>query len=112
MAREFSRHIYESRRWRKCAKAYAESKLYVCEKCHNAIPHKDGRPQRFIVHHIRPLTPDNIGDDATVYGWDNLMLLCQECHNAIHARGEDGGRRVCFDEDGNVTGVIDVNAGG
>ena len=96
MAREFSKRVYESRRWRKCAKAYAESKLGICEKCHTAIPHRDDRPE-------------NIDDDATVYGWDNLMLLCQECHNAIHARREDGGRRVRFDADGNVVGVVDVD---
>ena len=23
--------------------------------------------------------------DAVAYGWDNLMFLCIECHNAIHA---------------------------
>ena len=63
MAREFSKRVYESRRWRKCAKAYAESKLWICEKC----------------------------------------------HNAIHARREDGGRRVRFDADGNVVGVVDVD---
>lgn len=108
MAREFSKKIYESRRWRKCAKAFAESKLYVCERCHNAIPHKDGRTQRFIVHHIQPLTPDNVADDSIVYGWDNLMLLCQECHNAIHGRHDDG-RRIVFDDDGNVVGVVDAD---
>ena len=67
MAKDYSKNFYNSYRWRRCAKAYAESKLYICERCHGL------------------LTPNNINNDAVAYGWDNLMFLCIECHNAIHA---------------------------
>ena len=107
MAREFSRAFYNSQRWRKCARAYAESKMYICERCHNRFPHRDGRPQKWIVHHKQPLTPDNIHDDRIAYGWDNLMLLCIECHNAVHSRGRSTGRRMQFDADGNLVGFTE-----
>lgn len=37
------------------------------------------------MHHKKPLNPNNINNDEVAYGWDNLMFLCIECHNAIHA---------------------------
>ena len=105
MAREFSRQFYQSNRWRKCAKAFAESKLYVCERCHNQFPRHDGKRQRWIVHHKIPLTPENITDDNIAYGWDNLQLLCIECHNAVHGRTPS--RRMLFDADGNLVGFTE-----
>ena len=108
MAREFSKDFYNSTRWRKCAKAFAESKLFICERCHNQFPKRDGRRQRWIVHHKEPLTPDNIHDDLIAYGWDNLMFLCIECHNAVHGRSSSG-RRMQWDDDGNLVGFVNVN---
>ena len=87
MAKEYSKNFYNSYRWRRCAKAYAESKLYICERCHGlkSINKADGTRQRWVVHHKKPLNQNNINNDAVAYGWDNLMFLCIECHNAIHA---------------------------
>lgn len=103
MAKWFSKKFYESRRWRKCAKAYAESKLFICERCHNQHLKRDGTRQRWIVHHKIPLTPENIDDDMIAYGWDNLMFLCIECHNAIH--GRQTGREMQWDDEGNLIGI-------
>ena len=87
MAKEYSKNFYNSYRWRRCAKAYAESKLYICERCHGlkSVNKVDGTRQRWVVHHKKPLNPNNINNDEVAYGWDNLMFLCIECHNAIHA---------------------------
>ncbi len=101
MAKDFARDFYNSQRWRKCARAYAESKLYICERCHNKFTRRDGKRQRYIVHHKTPLTPDNINDPRIAYGWDNLEFLCIECHNAVHSRHHTG-RRCRFDADGNL----------
>lgn len=81
------KNFYNSYRWRKCAKAYAESKLYICERCggYKTGIKNDGTQQRWVVHHKRPMDAMTIQDDNLAYGWDNLMFLCIECHNAIHA---------------------------
>ena len=105
MARDFAKDFYNSSRWRKCAKTYAASKCYICERCHNQFKPINKERQRYIVHHKTPLTPDNIHDDAIAYGWDNLMFLCIECHNAIHARRSGGGRVMRFDADGQLIAV-------
>ena len=103
MAKDFSRALYNSRRWRKCAKAFAESKCYICDRCHNKFARPDGKRKRWIVHHRQPLTDENIHDDLLVYGWDNLQFLCIECHNAVHGRTGTG-RQMAFDEEGNLVG--------
>ena len=87
MAKDFSKAFYNSRRWRKNAKAFAESKCWICSRCHNRSITGSGTP-RMIVHHKTPLTPENIHDDSIAYGWDNLELLCIDCHNAVHAEGK------------------------
>jgi len=57
-----SKNFYNSYRWRRCAKAYAESKLYICERCHGlkSANKVDGTRQRWVVHHKKPLNPNNI----------------------------------------------------
>lgn len=106
MAKSFSKAIYNGRRWRKTAKSYASSQMYICERCHNKSFVGNVNTDRFIVHHKTPLTPANICDDSIVYGWDNLELLCIYCHNAVHAVGE-GSRECVFDEDGNVVALAE-----
>ena len=104
VAREFSKDIYNSQRWRKLAHAYAESQHYVCERCQNRSFVGSGKPARFIVHHKQYLTLENVNDDSVVYGWNNLELLCIYCHNAVHASGLD--RECLFDDDGNPIVII------
>lgn len=106
MAKPFSKAFYESRRWRRVAKAYALSQNYVCERCHNRIPIRKGSGRiRYIVHHKTPLTPENIHDPYIAYGWDNLELLCQACHNKAH--GKAATRECIFDADGNPIGIYE-----
>lgn len=105
MAKEFAREFYNSTRWRKCTKAFAQSKMYICEMCHNkTVARKSTERQRWIVHHKVPLTPSNINNFDIAYGWDNLMLLCLECHNKIHSN-DCNSRVMHFDEDGNLIAV-------
>ena len=98
--RSIDRSFYESRTWRHVREAYAESQHGLCERCA-----KNGRiTPGVIVHHKEHLTPENVNDPKKTYGWDNLELLCLECHNAVHGKGQKP--TVIFDEEGNCIGAI------
>jgi 5-methylcytosine-specific restriction endonuclease McrA len=64
----------------KCAKAYRISKGRLCERCYAKgliVPGEE-------VHHKIRLTPENINDPAIALNWDNLELLCKNCHMEEH----------------------------
>ena len=42
------------------------------------------------MHHIIELTPDNINNPSISLNPRNLMLLCNDCHNKLHHRFEQG----------------------
>lgn len=78
----FARQFYMSRAWIKCRKAYAQSKGHLCERCWSnglIVPGKE-------VHHKIRLTPENINDPSIALNWDNLELLCKDCHLEEHSK--------------------------
>lgn len=81
MAREFSRAFYSSAAWRSCRESYRRSRGGLCEDCLKRGLITAGAE----VHHVEPLTPDNIGNPAVTLNWANLVLLCKDCHAARHA---------------------------
>lgn len=101
-------NVYKSKLWKKTRIAYAMSKNCICERCGKAI-YMTGTMQylpkekrkKGIVHHKIHLNEKNYMDDNIAYNWDNLELLCIDCHNIIHSSlptRDD----VMFDEDGNL----------
>lgn len=96
MAKDFAKDFYNSTVWRKTAKLYKQSKLGICERC--------GRPHnKMIVHHIIELTPENINNPDINLNWDNLELLCIDCHNREHFQKYSSTREdVCFNERGEL----------
>lgn len=96
MAKAFSKRFYNSGAWVKTSKAYKNSKFGICEKC-GAIGEE--------VHHIIPLTPDNINNPQITLNWDNLMLLCRSCHELIEEKATATIRGIRFTEDGQVEEV-------
>lgn len=77
MAREFSRKFYKSKAWKQC-REYIFNKYHgLCNKC--------GAPGEE-VHHVTWLSPKNIDDPEITLGEDNLVLLCRNCHVAIHRK--------------------------
>ena len=98
MAREFSKAFYNSSVWKKTARLYKNNVFGICEKCGH---------EGHIVHHKIHLTPFNMNDPSITLSLDNLMYLCLECHNAIHAKEEMNSRQSVFDSDGNMIGIID-----
>jgi 5-methylcytosine-specific restriction endonuclease McrA len=75
MAREYAKKFYKSKAWRQCRQAYFDMKHGLCERCDET-----GK----IVHHKKYITPENINDANITLSFDNLELLCQDCHNKEH----------------------------
>lgn len=71
----WAERFYKPKAWRECRDAYFASQHGICERCEGA-----GR----IVHHQVYLSPENINDPDVALNWENLELLCQDCHNAEH----------------------------
>lgn len=92
----WARWFYKSAAWQRCRDAYFKSQHGLCERCGGA-----GK----IVHHKIYLTPENIHDPSVTLNWENLELLCQECHNAEHASHGVTAEGLAFDEDGNLVPV-------
>ena len=92
--------FYVSWAWRKCRKAFAESKGNVCERClKRGIIEVGSRDRPLEVHHKVPLTVHNIHDPTVTFAWDNLELLCKSCHDEERERRE---KRWRISPDGRV----------
>ena len=93
--KEYARGFYSSKAWKDCRSAYAISKGGLCERCLIKGQYKPGE----IVHHKVYLSPENINDPDVTLNWDNLELVCRDCHAQEH----DGlKRRYKVDELGRV----------
>ena len=105
MAKAFAKGFYNSKAWERCRDAYAKSAGNLCEDCLEAGVYTPGR----IVHHLVELTPDNIGDANITLGWDNLRLVCYDCHIKRHS--ERGSVRYRFDAEGHILPPVEKNNG-
>lgn len=76
----YAERFYKSRRWNECREAYAAHADYLCEPCLRKGLIRPGE----IVHHIKPITPENINDPNVTLSFDNLELVCRECHAKLH----------------------------
>ena len=85
MAKDFSKAFYNSLQWKKIRAFVLTRDFYMCKIC--------GAPHAKIVHHIRELTPMNM---------DNLITVCEQCHDEIHSRNHRQEARCRFDAEGNV----------
>lgn len=94
MAREFAREFYNSSAWAKCARAYKKFRRGLCENCLAKGIYTPG----VIVHHVVHLDPINISDPKIALSFDNLRLLCRDCHAKEHGAV----KRYFFDEHGRL----------
>ena len=79
--------FYTSWTWRKCRKAFAESKGNLCERClKRGIIEAGSKDRPLEVHHKVPLTAENVTDPDVALAWSNLELLCKSCHDAERDR--------------------------
>ena len=96
MAKKFSDKFYHSKRWKEIRAYVLQRDFYMCQICTMTNCNT--------IHHIKELTPMNINDSSITVNPDNLVTVCNRCHNLIHDRykhSEDNQRYV-FDEEGNV----------
>ena len=97
--RSVDSNFYKSKEWERCRKAYIAKVGGLCEDCLEKGIFTPG----VIVHHKIPLTPERMKDESLMYGFDNLRLLCIDCHNKIHFKRT--GKRYVVDEMGRVTAI-------
>lgn len=88
--------FYNSGAWKQVRELAKKRDHYLCVDCakHGRITPVEE------VHHIIPLTPDNIDDTNITLSLDNLVSLCRECHKARHGARQ---HRYKVDELGRVT---------
>ena len=100
MAQEYAKNFYQSATWIKISKAIRTNKLYTCERCGG---------YGNIVHHIKHITPENITDYKITLAPENLMLLCNDCHNKIHANKLSTADGYKFTSDGDIVPLADTS---
>lgn len=94
--KDFAKTFYKSKAWKQCRAAYAQSVGGLCEECLQSGRYIPGE----IVHHKIELTPDNIDRPEITLDWNNLELLCRECHAEMHGARQT---RYKVDEYGRVS---------
>lgn len=77
---KFAEDFYHSWAWTKCRKAYTKRAGGLCERCLKRGLIVAGSQ----VHHKTRLSPDNINNPEITLNFDNLELLCEECHQREH----------------------------
>ncbi|ACD24498.1 HNH endonuclease [Clostridium botulinum] len=93
MAKEGIKFFYDTKEWKKCRKAFIETKHYICERCGGV-----GK----LVHHKKHITPSNVNDMNITLNWDNLQVLCLDCHNVVHGNGGATVKGVSFNQNGDL----------
>lgn len=96
--KKYAEQFYKSREWQAVREEYAKRKAYLCEDCLQRGLVTPGE----IVHHIRPITRDNIRNREITLNPANLRLLCRSCHERAHRRPNTA-PRYTVDEHGRVT---------
>ena len=76
--------FYHSKKWERTAKAYKKYIGGLCERCLARGYIEPG----VIVHHKIYLTDDNLHNLDISLSFDNLELLCRQCHSDEHARSD------------------------
>ena len=95
MAKEYAKGFYNSKAWKETRDAYYKYRRGLCERCMEAGQQNPGT----IVHHRNHITPQNINDPKVTLSFNNLELLCDDCHNKHHKATP---RRVRYDKQGNI----------
>ena len=96
--------FYNSKEWIQLSDHIRKKYFHICQDC--------GKPNSKEVHHVIPVTELNVYDPTVTLNPNNLVLLCNECHNEIHNRFKKSksaiaSRSISFDSNGNVVNIYD-----
>ena len=72
--------FYNSKQWHKVRSAYKLYRHNICERCGGI---------GYIVHHKCYIDANNIYNTEVTLNFDNLELLCMDCHNKEHFEQND-----------------------
>lgn len=95
-APEEQRAFYKSTAWQQCRAAYISYRGGLCERCMANGVITPGK----IVHHREYIQMDNMDDPEILLSFQNLELLCLDCHNKEHFKRK---RRYLVGPDGAVS---------
>ena len=91
-------NFYKSKVWKQVRKLKIMKERGLCERCH-----RQGKE----VHHKIYLTNENIEDPNITIDFNNLELLCHDCHNQEHNRsGMQIRKDISFNSNGDMTPPI------
>lgn len=80
MAKPFAQSFYNSANWKLCRESYISQRVAIdgglCEECGESVGEE--------LHHVQPLTVNNIHDAEITLNHDNLKWLCKDCHFKAH----------------------------
>lgn len=99
MAKEWAKSFYNSQQWKDTRDSYYRSVNGLCERCLKNNKISVGE----IVHHKIYINARNINDINITLNYNNLELLCRECHKKEHDGNiqsiSDG---LIFNEEGDI----------
>ncbi len=96
--KEYAAEFYKSAAWKECRAQYVKKAHGLCEICLARGLYVPGQ----IVHHKTHITPANINDPNITLSFENLQLVCRECHAELH---KDRSVRYRLNEWGKVTAL-------
>lgn len=85
--------FYSSPAWKNLRSAIIKERGGLCENCLK----KGIIRAATLVHHIKPVTAENVNNPEISLNPANLEALCSDCHAAIHS-----GKRYTIGPDGKV----------
>lgn len=99
---EKAKKFYNSTKWKRTKNAYKASKFGICERCE--------KPNAEIVHHKEYLNDVRLDDADYTLNFQNLELLCIDCHNREHfEKYSPTVEGTKFDENGNLIATNAAN---
>ena len=72
--------FYNSPQWKKVRASYKLYRHNICERCGGV---------GYFVHHKNYITSKNVFNPDITLAFDNLELLCKNCHNKEHFEQSD-----------------------
>lgn len=85
--------FYHSKRWKRVRRIVINTNRGRCQECGKA---------GWEVHHIIPLTEQNLTNPDIAINPDNLMLLCTRCHDSMRTKDKYIRADLEFTVDGDV----------